>query len=66
MADKIKMDVDRLILLLTMEKKFRYILLKLIIFSISKPKVVYLRPFLSSTISQIKKKKILCTLEANM
>ena len=48
MVDKIQMDVDRLLLVLIMKKNFRYILPKLDFFSISKPKVVYLRPFLSS------------------
>ena len=45
---KIKTDVNRLLLVLTMKKNFRYILIKLNFFSISKPNVVYLCPFLSS------------------
>ena len=48
MVEKIKTDVDRLLLILILKKNFRYILLKLNFFSLSKPKVVYLRPFLSS------------------
>ena len=45
MVEKIKMDVGRLLLVLPIKKNFRYILLKLNFYSISKPKVVYLHPF---------------------
>ena len=48
MVEKIKTDVDKLLLILKMKKNFQYILVKLNFISISKPKVVYLRPFLSS------------------
>ena len=39
MEEKIKMNVDKLFLVLIMKKIFRYILLKLNFFSISKPKL---------------------------
>ena len=48
MVEKIKMDVDRLLLVSKLKKGFRYILLKLDFFSTSNSKVVHLRPFLSS------------------
>ena len=47
MVEKIKTDLD-ILLVLKMKKKVRYILTKLNFFSISKPKLVYLRLFLSS------------------
>ena len=47
------MDVDRLLLVLTMKKNFLYILLRLNFFEVSKPKVVYLRPFYFSNIPEI-------------
>ena len=45
MVDKIKTDVD-ILLILTMKKKF-VIFCEIDFFSFSLPKVVYLRPFLS-------------------
>ena len=48
MVEKIKTDVDELLLVLTMKNKFLIYFAKIELFSISYPKVVYLRPFLSS------------------
>ena len=42
------MEVDRLLLVSTMIKKCPIYFAKIELFSFSKPKVVYLRPFLSS------------------
>ena len=47
MAKKIKTDVDRLLLILPMKKNFPICFAKIELSSISKPKVIYLRPFLS-------------------
>ena len=46
--EKIKADVDRLLLVLIVKKKFPIYFAEIYLFSISKPKVAYLRPFLSS------------------
>ena len=48
MVVKMKTDVDRLLLVLIIEKKFPKYLVKLNFFSFLKPNVVYLRPFLTS------------------
>ena len=50
MVKKIKTDIDRLLLVLIIKKNSWYILLKLNFILILKPKVVYLRSFLSSLI----------------
>ena len=47
MVEKVKTDVDRLLLVLTMKKKFPIYFAKTELFSILKPKVVYLSLFLS-------------------
>ena len=47
MVEKIKIDVDRLLCVSIMEKIARYILIELNFFWFSKPKIVYLHPFLS-------------------
>ena len=49
-AEKIKTDVDRLLLVLIMKNNFLIYFVKFDLFRIWKPKVVYLRPFLSSLI----------------
>ena len=68
MIEKIESDVDKLLLVSKFKKSFRYILLKLNFFSILKPKVVYLRPFLPYDIYNFPnfKKKILYILVINM
>ena len=49
MVDKMKTDVDWLLLVSKMKKKVQFHqIYQPIFFSLSKPKVVYLRPFLSS------------------
>ena len=51
---------DTLLLILLMNKFFRYIIVKLKCFSILKPKVVYLYPFLSFlTFSKIRKQNFM-------
>ena len=47
MVEKMKIDVDRLPLVLIMKKKFPTYFAKIELFSILKPKVVHLGPFLS-------------------
>ena len=48
MVEKLKTNVDRLLLVLIMEQKFPKYFVKLDFFSFLKPNVVYLRPFLNS------------------
>ena len=48
MVEKITTDVDRLLLVLIMEKKCPKYFVKLNFFPFLKPNVVYLRPFLTS------------------
>ena len=52
MVEKIKTDLDRLLLILTMKKSFPMYSDGIELFSISKPKVVYFSPFLSTLPSQ--------------
>ena len=67
MVEKIKTDVDRLLSVLTVKKKFRCIFMKFNFFSISKPKVIYLRPFFYLLYYFPNfEKKILCTSDTNM
>ena len=48
MLEKITTDVDGLLLVLIMKKRISSYFAKIELFVFSKPKVVYLRPFLSS------------------
>ena len=68
MAEKIKTDVDRLLLISKLKKSFRHILLNLKLFPILKSKVVYLRPFLFSLpFPKFSKENFMyCTLATNM
>ena len=66
MVKKMKTDVDRLLLVLTMEKKIQKYFVKLKFFSFLKPNVVYLRPFLTSLQFTKFENKILCIIDINM
>ena len=58
MVEKMKTDVDRLLLVLKIETKFSKYFVKLNFFSFSKPNAAYLRPFLASLQFLKFKKKI--------
>ena len=60
MVEKMKTDVDGLLLIVPMTKNFRIYFAKVELFSISKPKVVYARFYLFYHLPNFEN-KILCT-----